>query len=485
MDVVLNLSLPWKIAGSVVLLLFLRITYGTFTNRLSSLPGPQISKWTSIVLTYHWLAGTRVNYVHSLHQKYGPVVRVSPDEVDICDIKTAREIHKVGGRFPKSYFYRTLGPPANPNLFTATDPKFHANRRRLLAPFFAESSIADLEPVVLDRVRTAMKKILEDFKNHGVVDMYKWWVLMAIDIMGELSFGEPFQLLELGKKNQYATHISMGQRSHPIRTTFPTLIRIAMTLPLPVFKAAARIGPEVFQYAMSCVTRYKEHLDSNPDPKKILLTKLFDKGKEGLTELDIVFEAQSYITAGTDTTSTTLTYLVYAVCSNEEIRDKLTAELEPLSETLMHKDVKDLPYLNKVIDETLRLYTAAPSALPRVVPPEGAQLAGRHIPGGATVSTQLYSLHRDKVFTNPETFDPSRWDNPTKDMQDAFMPFSTGSRGCIGIHLARMELRLATAYFFKTFPHAKMSPKGTPEIDMEPQTFFLLAPKGHRCLVEI
>jgi cytochrome P450 len=121
--------------------------------------------------------------------------------VDICDVKTAREIHKIGAKYLKSPWYRTLGPPANPNVFTATDPKFHSGRRRLLAPFFAEASIVNLEPVILDRVRLLVKKVSEDFKLQGVADMYKWWGLMAIDIMGELSFGESFRMLESGKVN--------------------------------------------------------------------------------------------------------------------------------------------------------------------------------------------------------------------------------------------------------------------------------------------
>ena len=61
-----------------------------------------------------------------------------------------------------------------------------------------------------------------------------------------------------------------------------------------------------------------------------------------------------------------------------------------------------------------------------------------------------------------------------------------GDSGCIGIHLARMELRLAAAYFFKSFPTIRMSTReGMIEADMVPKTFFLMVPKGHRCLVEI
>lgn len=56
---------------------------------------------------------------------------------------------------------------------------------------------------------------------------------------------------------------------------------------------------------------------------------------------------------------------------------------------------------------------------------------------------------------------------------------------CIGMHLARAEMRLATAYFFRTFPRAKVSAKeNMVDDDMEPLMFFLVSPKGHRCLID-
>lgn len=65
------------------------------------------------------------------------------------------------------------------------------------------------------------------------------------------------------------------------------------------------------------------------------------------------------------------------------------------------------------------------------------------------------------------------------------IPFLTLFLVCIGIHLARMELRLATALFFRTFPQAHLSTKeGMSNEDMEMKSFFLMSPKGHRCLVE-
>ena len=107
----------------------------------------------------------------------------------------------------------------------------------------------------------------------------------------------------------------------------------------------------------------------------------------------------------------------------------------------------------EVIEETLRLYPAVPSGLPRVVPPEGATFRGVWLPGGTTVLTQAYSLHRDPVaFPDAETFDPSRWEHPTQAMKECFYPFG-GEAVCGDIaRTLGQECRhsLATIYFWKS-----------------------------------
>ena len=142
----------------------------------------------------------------------------------------------------------------------------------------------------------------------------------------------------------------------------------------------------------------------------------------------------AYIVAGSDTTANTLTYLVWAVCRHPEVKAALVTELETLPASgFGDGELKQLPYLNQVVEETLRLYSAAPSTLPRRVPPGGAVLAGHWLEGGTTVSSQAYTLHRDpETFSFPDNFNPSRWERPTKDMKDAFFAFGGGSRGKLG-----------------------------------------------------
>ncbi|KAJ5671123.1 hypothetical protein N7507_000250 [Penicillium longicatenatum] len=466
--------------------LCLRFLYQRITNPLTHIPGPEISKWTDLVYKYYWFSGKIPYYVHSLHEEYGPIVRTSTTQVDICDIEAAREIHKTNSRYLKSEFYNVLAAKNFQNMFSTTDPKFHSNRRRLLATPISDSSLSKHEPLISSLVYLAIDKIAQEMETRGVADVFKWWLFMATDVIGELTFGESFQMLQKGEKNQYTKDLESLASFQPIRTTFPNMVDLGRRLPLPIFNRAGAATNRMVQYALQSLQRYTINLESNPETaKQTLFTKVFDE-KNGLSLREILCEAQGYIIAGSDTTAVTLTYLVYSVCSDARVRAKLAVELASLPEPISDKDLRNLPYLNQVISETLRLHTAVPFGLPRVVPEGGVTLKRMYIPGGKTVSTQSYSLHRDPgIFADPDRFYPERWENPSKDMKDASIPFGGGSRICIGVHLARIELRLATALFFRRFPQAKISSsEGMSSDDMVMKAFFLMAPQGHRCLVE-
>jgi cytochrome P450 len=319
-----------------------------------------------------------------------------------------------------------------------------------------------MEPLVRSRIDLAIEKIRSEASSRrGVADIYKWFFFMATDIIGELSFGDSFRMLEIGTKNQYIADLETVAKIGGIRATFPFVMAVAGILPLSIFREVVESTDRIVSYAMQSVERYKAHLALNPDEagrKPTLFTKLYGasqgesqkNGEECLSDREIRNDAQSFIIAGSDTTANTLTYLVWSVLRDENIQRKLVAELdESLGGTekeLSDSELRELPYLNQVISEALRLYPAVPSALPRVVPEKGSTLAGYWLPGGATVTTQLYSLHRDaEIFEDPERqdphqdqytsqanyvtrFDPSRWESPSKEMKDAFMPFGAGSR---------------------------------------------------------
>lgn len=214
--------------------------------------------------------------------------------------------------------------------------------------------------------------------------------------------------------------------------TFPFIQHIAPYIPLRFISNAFEAQKRTDAYARQYLQRHRDLVENDPDDvKPTLFSSMYRAGdKQALSMEEIKHNAGAYIIAGSDTTSNTLTYLVWSVCRHPSIKKQLLAELSTLSEDFTDGDLKALPYLNRVIDETLRLYSAAPGGLPRVVPEGGATFGEHWLPGGTVVLTQAYSLHRDpEAFPNAEKFDPSRWEHPTSAMKAAYMPWGGGSRG--------------------------------------------------------
>ena len=109
------------------------------------------------------------------------------------------------------------------------------------------------------------------------------------------------------------------------------------------------------------------------------------------------------IIAGSDTTANTMTYLIWAILKHPDVHARVVKEISTLPASFTSEDIAtQLPYLNWVVEECLRLYGAAPSSMTRVVPSGGRELAGHFVPEGTVVATQAYTLHRiGAVFKDP------------------------------------------------------------------------------------
>lgn len=200
-------------------------------------------------------------------------------------------------------------------------------------------------------------------------------------------------------------------------------------------------------------------------------------------------EAAGIILAGSHTTSSSLTWIVWRILRNRRIYQDLMAELSsslsdlPQTEVPPHAALEHLPYFNAVIKEGLRIDTAVPGSTPRYVPPRGSTINHRYLPGHTIVSAQAYSCHRDPIaFPNPNDFVPERWMHETAKMKRLYIPFGAeGPRKCIGIHLAWMELRVGLAALFWRFRSLRLREgEGTEDEEMEIDEYWLANPKGQK-----
>ncbi|UNI20627.1 hypothetical protein JDV02_006697 [Purpureocillium takamizusanense] len=412
---------------------------------------------------------------------------MGPNEVGICDVDALKIIYSARHTFLKPIWYRHLTPLGHESLFSTSNVEFHKRHRRLLGAPLSETSIRAYRPLVDSRCKLAIQKAREEMRSKGAADMYKWWLLFATDVIAELSFGESFNTLEHGEKNEYIRMLEEAGRHGFVRATLPLLISISDKVPLPYFSKSLEHAVTATRYAAEALSQYKKAVEATPEVahQTLFANLLKAKDADTLTFEEMRNDAELYIIAGSDTAASTLTYLVLAVCRHPPVRSALLKELQLLSDDFDDQDLNNLPYLGQVINEVLRLYPAAPASLPRQVPAGGAELCDYTLDEGVLVCAQAYSTNKDPdIFPEPLSFDPSRWASPTQAMKDAFMSFGKGARVCIGLHLAHLEIRLATARFFLAFPDATMaSVDGMTDEDMEQSNQFMLSPKGGRCLM--
>ncbi|KAM0217610.1 hypothetical protein ACHAQD_007353 [Fusarium lateritium] len=477
----------------VGLLLLATTAYGLVTAFLSPLrriPGPWYTHFTHLILKWHVVSGNRVHYIHSLHQRYGVIVRVAPSEIAISDLEAFSTIHKIGGGFLKSAWYDGITPNREPGIFVMRDPHQHAARRRLFARAFSVSSLlANWEPVIRGKTELAVRKIKEDAKSAGA-DVFKWWTLMATDMIAELSFGESFRMLELGKQTPYIDSIQASLLVSGIRSELSWIFPILQCLPFKGLKKFLNADSVVYDHGSVAVRNMQSAGDglSKANLFSQMLAEADGQEKTSLSTSSVQAEASNLIVAGSDTTAVTLTYLIWAVLKHPQLQSDLENELSELSDDLTFDELKTAPLLNSVIEETLRLYGAAPGAIPRTVPPKGASICGHFLPPGTVVSTQAFTMHRNEaIFDDAQRFNGYRFMDKSKlttAQKTALAPFGAGSRVCIGLHLAWMELRLGTALFFRECRGARLASQMTDQM-MEMENHFLIAPKAHTCVVNL
>jgi Cytochrome P450 len=149
---------PW-IGGIVALLLpalvVLRCIYRLYVHPLSVVPGPKIAALTSLWLAYHTYVGDESSVIFDLHKKYGPIIRVAPNDVDIDDGDAVDPIYVAQGGFPKTPQYSKFDIDGHTTIFSSLTLPDRAQRAKAVAPLFSTASIRNANP--------KLEKVVDDF----------------------------------------------------------------------------------------------------------------------------------------------------------------------------------------------------------------------------------------------------------------------------------------------------------------------------------
>ncbi|QSJ18282.1 cytochrome P450 [Nostoc sp. UHCC 0702] len=180
------------------------------------------------------------------------------------------------------------------------------------------------------------------------------------------------------------------------------------------------------------------------DILSLLMSSRDEKG-EPMTDVELRDELMTMLFAGHETTAIALAWALYWIHYIPEVREKLLQELNSIDvKNANPTTIAQLPYLNAVCSETLRIYPIAFFSLPRILR-DDMQLFGYYLPKGMYLSVCIYlTHHRPDIYPEPKQFRPERFLERQFSPYE-FLPFGGGNRRCIGMAFAMFEMKLVLA----------------------------------------
>ncbi|KAI0975079.1 cytochrome P450 [Xylaria arbuscula] len=416
--------------------------YSLYLHPLRTYPGPTLSAITRMPYWIACLKGDQVRWLTKLHNQYGPVVRFGPDDVSYADGQAWRDICLVPkGKKENAKEVGFHAPSANgvPNIVCQNDIAHHARLRRAMLPAFSDKALKIQEPLFQKYVDLMIAR----GRAAGQLDVSELMNFTTFDIMAHFAFGEPLHMLELGQYSDWVAKVFNSIRILPFiqMIEFYPLLKKIFALVEP--RAITKMRHDHFNHT---VTRVNKRLN-NGSEKRDLWDVILES--ETLTLQEMHVNAELFMAAGTETTASLLTGLIYYLMANPDkmniLKDEVRGRFRHSNEITL-ENAAPLRYLNACIREGLRIYPPVPSGIPRIVAEGGNSILGKWVPAGTRVSVHQFSTyHSHENFKDPEKFVPERWlGDPTykDDNRDAHQPFSTGTRNCLGMNLAWHEMRL-------------------------------------------
>lgn len=449
----LAITLLWSFSLYAVSVAFYRI----YIHPLAKFPGPYAAAISNLPYCYWFLGGRQPYEMVNLHKKYGPIVRTAPNQLSFNTANSWKDIYgsRQGHRpFIKSEFYEG-GSFADQygSIVSERDPAAHGRMRKYLSSAFSQRSLSEQEGLIQAIIDEFMDRMQGFVAKDESLDITQWFNILTFDIIGDLAFGETFGGVGSGVTHPWISRIRGAMTQGALADCFqrfPLLAKFVMTVaPGPIQKAIADTKINE-RYAIDLVQKRIARKTNRKD----FMTRILEyRDEDKIPDIQIAAHASDFVIAGSETTATALSCIVYYLCHTPRAQERVKQEIR--NGFVKYQDINatttsNLEYLNAVILEGLRIYPPLPFALPRIVPDGGDTVDGHWLPAKTVVSTNPCAACFDpKNFEEPFQFKPERWlKRNEKDILDASQPFSLGPRGCLGQSLGWMEMRSILAKFY-------------------------------------
>ncbi|RDL32061.1 uncharacterized protein BP5553_09463 [Venustampulla echinocandica] len=475
-----------------------RYLRNTVSPSFSAIPNAHFTApYSRFWLRWIKLTGREHHARNAAHKRLGSVIRIAPQELSVNCIKDGVQTI-YSSAFEKTIWYSGFKNYGQSFMFSMAANKPHSERKRMLAHVYSKTHIQNsmtlnsiLDTMLLKRFIPQMR---EWAKEGCVVNVNLENKALFMDVITAYLFGlengtnfiqNPEEKVLLRKFESFTYGlfwasefpgllVSINRLRESILGDLVRYYRVTERLGLtnlihqlriPVLADTARCYKSVETFVLDLCQRAKDRMSPSAMGHSSHLT-VYSSFRERLEEsqtvpsdlLDVTIagELLDEIQAAHEPTGITLAFLMWELSRHPEACARLQRELDTLGTVRSAQAIDNLPFTDALLKETMRLYPAGLGPFPRCVPEKGAVVDGFDLAPGTIVSSSAYALHRHPgVFPEPENWTPSRWIDATaerkNEMAKWFWAFGSGSRMCIGSHLASRIIKAALVAIYSEY----------------------------------
>ncbi|XP_025191082.1 cytochrome P450 4C1-like [Melanaphis sacchari] len=454
-----------------------------FIASFSAIAGPPSLPLFGNALQLNGSASDFFRLLLKWHSKFGDTYQLwigLRPFIAMADADHIQQVLNSKTHIDKNLEYNLLLPFIGTGLVTSSGSKWQM-RRKLLTPAFHSSILEEFLPLIETKCKTLVKVLRKELDNVTGFDIKPYAKLAALDIIGITAMGyeinsQENSQLEYVKALDELTAIMQKRFITPwLKPNFlfnltslskrqNACIDVIHTFTKKVLKER-KDNYKLFNNQMSDANKNEIHHGKKYN--KALLDLLLEASKDGkvLSDNDIQEEVDTFMFAGVDTSSVTFSWIMYVLGQHPHVQDRILEELDEkipnfgtakLSSTILNS----LDYLERTIKEVIRLYPTVPFIGRQIYEP--LSIGDHTILPGTSIFINVFALHRnEKHFENPKKFDPDRFLKENKNDQHpySYIPFSAGSRNCIGKKFALLILKIAVATVIKSYRVKSLDPE--------------------------
>lgn len=346
--------------------------------------------------------------------------------------------------------------PLSGHLFALDGERWRYLRNKL-SPTFTSGKIKQMFTTICEIGDEFLASVGNYADQKKPIDIKLLSQCFTCDVVGSCAFGLKCNSL----KNEGSKLLEIGDKVFKppawrnmlvfLQITFKKLARALHMAAMP-----SEVGAFFMPLVRDTVETREKNLIERPDFLNLLI-QLKNKGTvedeasdslEKLTLEEVAAQAFVFFFAGFETSSTTLSFALFELANNQEIqervRDEVLEKLKLHDNKITYEALKDMTYLDQVINETLRMYPPVAQLLRVATQPYHVETMNFTLDKGRMVMIPTYSIHHDPtIYPNPERFDPDRFSPEAVHARHthAFLPFGDGPRNCIGMRFGLLEVK--------------------------------------------